>query len=185
MHTSPSSRRSSPRSTLASRPPRKCPAYHHQRRPRRAPHLVVHVDHVPQTERHRDDDQAFPTRTSRRAAGSGASQRGWRRGSGRLPRRHHRAALPVRQHAARGRRRTLARVASWPWLPPGPGPVCPVMRVDIRGVEICAPVECPFCLGKIATRPDGSIRNHAGRGGNRCPGSTSHDSAIRARKEAP
>lgn len=50
----------------------------------------------------------------------------------------------------------------------------------MRGVEICAPVECPDCLGQISTRPDGSIRNHAGRGGQRCSGSTHHDPEVRA-----
>jgi hypothetical protein len=54
------------------------------------------------------------------------------------------------------------------------------MRVDARGIEICAPVECSVCGGKIATRPDGSIRNHAGRAGNQCPGSTPHDPVVRA-----
>jgi hypothetical protein len=54
------------------------------------------------------------------------------------------------------------------------------MRVDCRGVEICAPVECSVCGGKIATRPDGSIRNHAGRNGEHCAGSTPHDPVVRA-----
>jgi hypothetical protein len=54
------------------------------------------------------------------------------------------------------------------------------MAVDQRGVEICAPIRCSVCGGNIATRPDGSIRNHAGRTGNHCPGSTHHDPAVRA-----
>lgn len=58
------------------------------------------------------------------------------------------------------------------------------MAVDIRGVEICAPVECPDCGGRIATRPDGSIRNHAGRDGRHCDGSTHHDPAVRAARGA-
>lgn len=43
-----------------------------------------------------------------------------------------------------------------------------VVTVDTRGVEICAPVECPACRRAVATRPDGSIRNHAGRGAVNC-----------------
>jgi ribosomal protein S27E len=51
----------------------------------------------------------------------------------------------------------------------------------MHGVEICAPVECQVCGRQVATRPDGSIRNHTGRySAIRCPGSTHHDPVVRA-----
>jgi hypothetical protein len=50
----------------------------------------------------------------------------------------------------------------------------------MHGVEICAPVECQVCGRQVATRPDGSIRNHAGHGATNCPGSTHHDPVVRA-----
>lgn len=34
------------------------------------------------------------------------------------------------------------------------------MALDRHGVEICAPVMCPTCGERVASRPDGSPRNH-------------------------
>lgn len=35
------------------------------------------------------------------------------------------------------------------------------MALDQHGVEICAPVICPGCGARVASRPDGSPRNHS------------------------